>query len=231
MHSIEKPSRLLFLSAVIFIVGCSMPGAKLNDRPAYIKLVQDSFATTLDFDAVKARYDTLIPIMGGLFITCDSFNYAAYEKIMTGLTPQDTIHKDRTLLLQHLVAGGSDGFTPKAKKWGVIDSTGRIIIPFMCDAVRELENGQGVFSVYKFSYSLNTGIPRYNYSGYYFFFDSDGQINNDGKLFSITTVFVGDFHQSEFVIENGHTFYLPAEFHIENKKARGKASGEYPYRR
>jgi hypothetical protein len=232
MYCFEKSLGLLYwLISGLFIAGCSIPSSNLNDRPAHITLVQDSTSTTLGFDAVKARYDTLIPIMNGWFITCDSFNYAAYEKIVMGLTPQDTIHKDRTLLLQHLVDGGSDGFTPKAKKWGVIDSSGRIIIPFMCDAVRELENGQGVFSVYKFSYSLNTGIPRYNYSGYYFFFDRDGQIDNDGKLFSITTVFVGDFHRSEFVIENGHTFYLPAEFHIENKKARGKASGEYPYRR
>ncbi|MFM1745541.1 MAG: hypothetical protein RLZZ630_1478 [Bacteroidota bacterium] len=204
-----------------------MPGAKLNDRPAYIKLVQDSFATTLDFDAVKARYDTLIPIMGGWFITCDSFNYAAYKKMIPEVLPEDSLNNNWPSILRH-VADGLDGFTPEVKKWGVIDSTGRIIIPIMCDGVRELDNGQGVFSIYKGSLSLNTGLPRYNYSGYYFFFNSDGQIKNDGKLFSITTVFVGDFHQSEFVIENGHTFYLPAEYHIPNKKVRGAVS-KVPY--
>ena len=98
----------------------------------------------------------------------------------------------------------------------------------MCDGVRELDNGQGVFSIYKGSHSLNTGLPRYNYSGYCFFFDRDGGINGEGRVFTITTVFVADFHHSSFVIENGHTFYLPVEYHIPSKKARGAVS-KVPY--
>jgi hypothetical protein len=179
------------------------------------------------FAQIQKKYDTLIPILNGFFITSDSFDVGTYSSYINKILPQQPRGKESLLARIQLFSDGPDGFAQNTMKWGVIDSAGNIIVPFICDAVREIENNKGIFSIYKSSRSLNTGLPRYNYTGYYYFFDKKGIEQTAGKLFTITTIFVADFHQAKFVIEQGNTFYLPHPYCITNKKARGGVSKAY----
>jgi len=179
------------------------------------------------FQEVKKKYDTLIPVVNGLFITYDSFDYKTYQQYINKHLPAIEQPKDSFIYQLQFFSEERDGFSLTSNKWGVIDSTGNVIVPFICDAVRELQNGQGIFSIYKGSRSLNTGLPRYNYWGYYYFFDKNGISEAVGKLFEITTIFVADFHQAEFVISQGNAFYLPGQYAVSGKATRGAVSKEY----
>lgn len=221
--------KIIYLFLCIVLTGCHTKNIGVDY--CHTRPLKDSTVRKHIFSDVKAHYDTLIPIMNGLFIAYDSFDYSAYERLIQEFRPKENLITDSSPnnpnFKVHLFMGSIQ--SRKSKKWGVIDSANNIIIPFICDAVRELENGEGVFSIYKESYSLNTGIPRYNYIGYYYFFNSAGTIKAKGTKFTITTIFVGDFHNDEFVIENGNTFYFPGQFYIPNKKARGAASEKLNY--
>jgi hypothetical protein len=103
-------------------------------------------------------------------------------------------------------------FRINCKKWGLIDSTNRVIIPFICDGIAQTGQDSGVFSLYKFSFSLNTGIPRYSYNGYYYQFNKKGEFVNSLNPFEITVVFISDFHNTNFVISQGPGFYLPDSY-------------------
>lgn len=150
---------------------------------------------------VKAKYDTLIPIFDGLFITyhqIDSIHYSDHLKKMTTDDGEYFIPDKFT--------------TNKAKKWGVIDSLGKVIVPFICDGVKEISDHKGIASVFSTSFSLNTGIPRYKYFGNYYFFDTSGVLTETKKEFDLTITFIADFHDAEFVIQQGPEFYLPTEY-------------------
>lgn len=224
-NNMQLPSRLAFLC--LMFVSCTVNSAhfsktKLTVTKAHYKSLQPR-----SYQEVKKYYDTLIPVMSGLFITYDSFDYHTYQQYINKLLPAIEQPKDSLIYQLQFYSEGRDGFSLTGSKWGVIDSTGNVIVPFICDAVRELENGKGIFSIYKDSRSLNTGLPRYNYTGYYYFFDQRGIVEPAGKLFEITTIFIADFHRAEFVITQGNAFYLPAQYVVPGKGARGAVSKEY----
>jgi hypothetical protein len=94
----------------------------------------------------------------------------------------------------------------------VIDSLGNVIVPFICDGVKEISDHKGIASVFSNSFSLNTGIPRYQYFGKYYFFNKSGLLNETQKEFEITITFIADWHDEEFVIQQGPEFYLLTEY-------------------
>jgi hypothetical protein len=155
-----------------------------------------------------SRYDTLIPILDGLLLTYDTFDRAQYEQLMKVNIPDfvsiDSIqaHRDGFGLFNY-------DYSPKAKKWGVIDSTGGVVVPFVCDGIKATSPHECICSIYASSFSLNTGIPRYMYKGYWYTFDKNGLRPSKGKAFDLRLVFIGDFHRHEFVISEGPQRYLP----------------------
>ncbi|MBR9922061.1 MAG: hypothetical protein GYB31_14570 [Bacteroidetes bacterium] len=96
-------------------------------------------------------------------------------------------------------------------KWGIVDGAGKEVVPFICDGIKQTGENRAVISVYRGSYSLNTGIPRYVYQGTWYFVGVDGKRKSRDKKFGITVEFVADFHQPWFVIEQGPSFYLPED--------------------
>ena len=85
---------------------------------------------------MKSEYDTLIPLFDGLFLT---FDYADTTAGFWQILSED-------------------------KKWGVIDSTGQIIVPFICDGVSVTGEHTGIASVFGGPSSQNTGVPTYLFS-------------------------------------------------------------------
>jgi hypothetical protein len=204
----------------LLVAGCKVYMNKNIHTDGHMLLSHEDVVKTDTFIDIKSKYDTLIPIMNGLFITNDSLDYSTYHKLINQLLPEVANDKESTMAI---LSGYDkiDGFRTRTKKWGVIDSADNIIVPFICDAVRELENEKGVFSVYKKSHGLGTGVPRYSYTGHYYFFDKNGIRKGKGKIFTIKIVAVEDFHRDKFVIENGNTFYLPLQYYTDNKEVRG----------
>jgi hypothetical protein len=225
----NKPWIFIF----IFLVGlgCASPSLHVAKESEH-SIHRDSLPKHIDFEKLKTLYDTLIPIMDGLFVTYDSFDARTYDKMIEKFFPIKKLktREDTVRTLIHRLEDGLDGYSINTKKWGVIDSSNRVVVPFVCDGIREIEPEKGVFSIYKGSHSLNTGLPRYRYSGYSYFFDRKGMMQETGKPFDLVTVFVADFHHEKFVLENGPTFYLPMEYIKMYPKYRGAASREYPYR-
>lgn len=221
--------QLTFLSLLfsVLMLSCKASAEHFGETNPAVTRAQNNSLQPNSFQAIKKKYDTLIPAMNGLFITYDSFDYKSYQQYINKFLPAIEQPKDSFIHQLQFFSKGRGGFSLTGSKWGVIDSTGKIIVPFICDAVRELDNGKGIFSIYKGSYSLNTGLPRYNYEGYYYFFDGNGMADAAGKLFELTTIFIADFHQAEFVITQGNAFYLPHQYAVPVKGARGAISKEY----
>ncbi len=135
------------------------------------------------FEKMKSEYDTLIPLFDGLFLTFDNADTT------TGFWQ---IHSEE-------------------KKWGVIDSTGHIIVPFICDGVTVTGAHTGIASVFGGASSLNTGVPRYRYSGMYFTFTKEGSDHKHAKSWTRTIAMVADRHKNEFIFTLGPDFFVPEE--------------------
>lgn len=164
---------------------------------AYIVRLPD----TLAFARVKETYDTLIPIFDGLFITYHTLDSANFQ-----LFRGDGHHTPIQWCYE------LTEISDNVLKWGVIDSIGSVIIPFMCDGVKEISDSLGVLSVYACSGSLNTGLPRYHYEGTAYTFDQHGILPETKTPFSMTVEFISDYHSSSFVIQFGPNFYLPEAY-------------------
>lgn len=135
------------------------------------------------FEKMKSEYDTLIPLFDGLFLT---FDYADTTAGFWQILSED-------------------------KKWGVIDSTGQIIVPFICDGVSVTGEHTGIASVFGGASSLNTGVPRYRYSGMYFTFTKDGNDHKHVKSWTRIITAVADRHKNEFIFTLGPDFFVPEE--------------------
>ncbi len=186
---------LLFLTR--FSVKSENPNLPLQNEDNIIKGI--SLLDTL-------RYDTLIPIFDGLFITYDKIDSLHYISIANKYIA-DTITAIFT----------GDYITAYTKKWGGIVSIGNIIVPFICDGVKTISANEGILSVYSHSFSLNTGIPRYRYFGKYFFFTKEGISNQPGVDFNIKVEYIADWHNAEFVIPKGPDFFLPEGNRVINR--------------
>lgn len=108
--------------------------------------------------------------------------------------------------------------TIKNGKWGVIDSKGNKVLPFIYDGIKAISDSIGVATIYSGSYSLHTGIPRYVYCGKYFVFSKKGLLNNNEKEFNVTIVGVADSHNKEFVVDSPYR-YVPSDT-INNKSCQ-----------
>ena len=95
-------------------------------------------------------------------------------------------------------------------KWGVIDSSGKEIVPFICDGITAISDTVGIASIYQGSYSLNTGVPRYMYCGKYFFFTKVGRTEKKEKIFSKMVQGVADYHKESFVLTSPYQ-YIPKD--------------------
>lgn len=155
----------------------------------------------ISFDEIESEYDTLIPIFDGLFITYDNVDTILFRKFQSK-NNQEVIWNRYTEYIM----------TKDTKKWGVIDSTGNIIVPFICDGAKAIAQDTGLVSIYSTSASLNTGIPRYKYFGTYFFFTKNGLLSETEKNFEMTVEYIADWHRSEFVTTHGPEFFLPNEY-------------------
>jgi hypothetical protein len=159
-------------------------------------------AEKIYLDNLLAEYDTLIPIFDNLFITYSEIDSAYYDSLSKGIIMQDSV----------MAFYSGEWITPKTKKWGVIDSHGNVVVPFICDGVKAISEDEGVVSIFSFSYSLNTGEARYHYSGRYYFFTKEGLLNQSEREFGFIVESITDWHNAEFVIAFGPEFYLPDEF-------------------
>lgn len=171
---------------------------------------EDSIPPRVNFEETKRKYPKLIPVMNGWFIAADSLDVNALleSNKKAGITGPsfesrlDSLRYMDSWMIYQMQLG---------MKWGVIDSAGRTIVPFICDGVRQVGADSLEYSVYKFSYSLNTGIPRYNYQGTLFAIDAHERPLGEPRSFETTIVFLSDFHQPEFVMQQGPGYFFPLE--------------------
>lgn len=99
--------------------------------------------------------------------------------------------------------------TNNGKKWGVVDSSGKTIIPFICDGITSISDTEGIASLYSNSQSLHTGVPRYEYFGKYFFFGKNGRTEKKEQVFELLVEMRSDFHHEKYIVESGPYYYLP----------------------
>jgi hypothetical protein len=95
----------------------------------------------------------------------------------------------------------------ETKKWGVIDSLGNIIVPFICDGVKEISENNGIISVFLSCIPLYIGHnSSYKYQGTTYSINKEGIINDTDEKFEIR---LWGTNAPLRVIKYGHMFYLP----------------------
>jgi hypothetical protein len=182
-------------------------------------MTPDSLAT-LSFDSIKKQYNTLTPILNGLFLTYDTIDMDRYRQLVR-LPALDSIFRHGKKIDKRFWPFRPVLLGERPLKWGVIDSAGNIILPFVCDAVKAIDAEKGIFSVYRTAYDLHTGISRFRYKGDYFFFDKKGIIDTIGTPFEMTVQFLSDYNRDAPPIQQGPAFYLPKPYHKKGKLTRG----------
>lgn len=201
-----RPSIFFFATFLLLFYNCT---SLKKIEPAELTHQHNPFvsksSTHISLEKLKIKYDTLIPIFNGLFITnarIDSVYYLEQSRA------NEMNFTESQFIGEHL--------TIQTKKWGVIDIAGNVIVPFICDGAKQISENEGIVSVFSTSYSLNTGIPRYQYKGMSYIFNKEGIVYTTKKEFSIKIEFIADFHHTIFVIQKGPHFYLPSEYRIIN---------------
>ena len=201
-----RPSILFFVTFLLLFYNCT---SLKKIEPAELTHQHNPFvsrlSTHISLEKLKIKYDTLIPIFNGLFITKSRIDSIHYLKQSRAFEMNFT---ESQFIGEHL--------TIQSKKWGVIDSTGNVIVPFICDGAKRISENEGIVSVFSTSYSLSTGIPRYQYKGMSYIFNKEGIVYTSKKEFSIKIEFIADFHHTTFIIQKGPHFYLPSEYRIIN---------------
>lgn len=201
-----RPSSFFFSTFLLLFYNCtSLKKIELAELTHQHNPLVSKSSTHISLEKLKIKYDTLIPIFNGLFITNARIDSAYYSEQSRANEMNFT---ESQFIGEHL--------TIQSKKWGVIDSVGNVIVPFMCDGAKQISENQGIVSVFSTSYSLNTGIPRYQYKGMSYVFNKEGIVYTTKKEFSIKIEFIEDFHHTIFVIQKGPHFYLPSEYRIIN---------------
>jgi hypothetical protein len=194
-----RPSIFFFAAFLLLFYNCTSL-KKIEPTELTHKTFVSKSSSNLSLEKLKIKYDTLIPIFNGLFITNSRIDSVYYFEKSRDYAMNFT---ESQFIGEHL--------TIQSKKWGVIDSVGNVIVPFMCDGAKQISENQGIVSVFSTSYSLNTGIPRYQYKGMSYVFNKEGIVYTTKKEFSIKIEFIEDFHHTIFVIQKGPHFYLPSE--------------------
>ncbi len=192
-------SNLIFLTIILVLSSCNNTNTELMKKP---KISLDTLTNKpLEskrqiFELTKQKYDTLIPIFDGLFIT-----YSNYDTASRRLLNSNPNLKD--LIGMHLA--------PKDNKWGVIDSAEKIIVPFIGDAAKAISDKKGVLSVSTFHMGMNTGIERYEYWGNCYSFSKQGLDKVEMEEFKLRIKWE-PMHKPEFVIDWGNEFFLPKKY-------------------
>lgn len=192
---------LLLPFSLLLYNGSSLKNNEIAEAKHQHKTFITQSSNRITYHSLRSKYDTLIPIFDGLFVTCrpiDSSHYAALSKTSE----------------KNFAAAFTSGslVSINTRKWGVIDSAGHVIVPFICDGAKEISEDKGIVSVFSTSFSLNTGLPRYKYFGIYYFFNKTGILYETKNEFSIKVEFIADWHNPAFVIRQGPAFYLPDEY-------------------
>ena len=172
---------------------------------------------------VKTQYDTLIPIFDGLFITQSEQDTGAYRNLVKTLRTDDKLKSSHGEVI--LSGEFRVDCTPAHRKWGVIDSTGKIVVPFICDGIAKISDHEGVFSIGRQAHHLDTGIPRYYYQGQCYHFDKTGHLPIAPVVFEYNICFGGDFHEEDHVIRQGTAFFLPIKYVKHSKTSSGSHEG------
>ncbi len=116
--------------------------------------------------------------------------------------------------------------TQNKKHWGLIDSVGRQVLPYKYDAIATVSDTLGIAVEFQGTFPLNTGIPRYNYSGTFFFFNRHGKRISEKFKFTKTIEYYSDYHDSKTVIHKGPNFFLPDLFNQQLRLTLTKGHSE-----
>ncbi|HAE36216.1 MAG TPA: hypothetical protein DCG22_10515 [Bacteroidetes bacterium] len=95
--------------------------------------------------------------------------------------------------------------------WGVTDSAGLVYLPFQFNGITYVDGKGYLCSTYLESYSLNTGIPRYSYTGLAIQYDENGKKKRQYR-FNLTVEFTSDYFWQEQVTLYGPYFFLPEQY-------------------
>jgi hypothetical protein len=167
--------KILVCLFAAFVLTCACKGsqqkaASQNEKSNPVVFEEPAAVAydTLSFEEVQAKYKQLIPVEGGYFITYHKIDSALYCEFLKEKHNEidSTEMAKTTIVFNSIITNGLilNDISSGIRKWGLIDSTGQILIPFVCDG---LERNGNLFTAAIFSNTseLSTGLVRFVYSG------------------------------------------------------------------
>lgn len=129
--------------------------------------------------------DTLIPLINGLF--------ASRPKLIHSDESDEILKR---VQLDDIYSYDAFGYGTPAD-WGVTDSLGKVILPFMYHGVKAIDANYGVAIIIDQAVPPPTGLVRTEFHVSAFYFDQKGPLSEKGK--SYKCVLVGNLHESSIV--------------------------------
>ncbi|MGE3799474.1 MAG: WG repeat-containing protein [Candidatus Kapaibacterium sp.] len=158
------------------------------------------------------RYDRIVPIAHNRFVVGQNSLTGVVSSADSLLIPIEYL-AIYPLFDDLLIVHNGEGYR-------VIDLQGRdifpeLIYPFQSfHGVIRVNDSVGIASVGS-GISLNTGIPRYQYVGTYFFFDRNGRIDTVNYHFSMVVEAVADWFDIKHTLHFGPGFFLPSTDEVD----------------
>lgn len=202
---------------VFVIFSCSHSPSKKDPKTKSTRSVNEKIEQPvkkeylLSFEDVKAKYKKLIPVAGGYFITHSKIDSAFYCEFLLDKHNEFGSNEIKNIkTVYNTIITNELRFseiTSKNEKWGLIDSSGRVLIPFVCDGI-ELSKDKFNVTILSNLQNLNTGLVRFVYVGKKFQVSTkDWKWRNGNIYYQIVEGYIPAYFH-EHVISQGHKFYI-----------------------
>ena len=208
---------ICFSLSIFLIASCSDSTSTKDNKTKSTKSVNEKIEKPvkkeilLTFEEVQAKYKKLIPVAGGFFITHSKIDSAFYCEFLIEkykVIDSSKIHKISVIYNVPIFPGlNLNDISSEIEKWGLIDSSGRVLIPFVCDGI-ELDKNKFNVTILTNLHNLNTGMVRFVYVGKKFQVSPKDWKWRNGNVYHqvIEGYLPAYFH--EYVIYQGHKFYI-----------------------
>jgi hypothetical protein len=178
---------MLVLVSVLILVGCE---AQQSPTPLELsKVTIDSLSQLLEternFSQMLEKHLHATPVFTNLLVLKDTTDRIAQEEVILALDGKKEKKMDVLSFL------GSRPYCTNETSFGIIDSSGKVIVPFIADKYRMTSDTSGELLFYTGKHSLPTGVPR---SQFYFVkvpFNRNGMVLKKAERISIVNIDYG----------------------------------------
>jgi hypothetical protein len=185
VYSVGKS--MLVLVSILILVGC-----EAQQSPTPLELSKVSIDSLNQLLEMERNYSQMLekhlhatPVFTNLLVLKDTTDRIAQQDVILAVDGKKEKKMDVLSFL------GSRPYCTNETSFGIIDSSGKVIVPFIANKYRMTSDTSGELLFYTGKHSLPTGIPRSQYHFVQVPFNRNGMVLKKAERVSIVNIDYG----------------------------------------